>query len=84
VETQCRYFSSVAFPETIEVGLRVAKIGTSSVRYELGIFRKGEDVAAAQGHFVHVYVDRARNRPVALPDVYRRALQPLHAAENSN
>jgi acyl-CoA thioester hydrolase len=76
VETQCRYFSSVAFPETIEVGLRVAKIGTSSVRYELGIFRKGEDVAAAQGHFVHVYVDRARNRPVALPDVYRRALQP--------
>lgn len=84
VETQCRYFSPVAFPETIEVGLRVAKIGTSSVRYELGIFRKGEDVAAAQGHFVHVYVDRASNRPVALPDVYRRALQPLHAAENSN
>ncbi|MGF6272378.1 acyl-CoA thioester hydrolase [Massilia sp. UYP11] len=84
VETQCRYFSPVAFPGTIEVGLRVGKIGTSSVRYELAIFRKSDDVAAAQGHFVHVYVDRASNRPVALPDVYRRALQPLHAAENSN
>lgn len=84
VETQCRYFSPVAFPETIEVGLRVASIGTSSVRYELGIFRKGEASAAAQGHFVHVYVDRASNRPVALPDVYHRALEPLRAAENRN
>jgi acyl-CoA thioester hydrolase len=84
VETQCRYFSSIAFPETIEVGLRVANIGTSSVRYELGVFRKGEDTAAAQGHFVHVYVDRASNRPVALPDVLRTALKRLQVAENSN
>jgi acyl-CoA thioester hydrolase len=77
VETQCRYFSPVAFPDRIEVGVRVASIGTSSVRYELAIFREGQDSAAAQGHFVHVYVDRASNRPVPLPEVYQRALAPL-------
>jgi acyl-CoA thioester hydrolase len=77
VETQCCYFSPVAFPDLIEVGVRVASIGTSSVRYELGIFREGQDSAAAQGHFVHVYVDRASNRPVPLPEVYLRALAPL-------
>lgn len=77
VETQCRYFSSVAFPDTVHVGVRVAHIGNSSVRYELGIFRNDEDVASAQGHFVHVYVDRASNRPVPLPEPYRRALAPL-------
>lgn len=80
VETQCRYFSPVAFPDAIEVGVRVASIGTSSVRYELGIFRAGQDSASAQGHFIHVYVDRASNRPVALPEAYQRALAPLRAA----
>jgi acyl-CoA thioester hydrolase len=79
VENQCRYFSPVAFPDLIEVGVRVASIGTSSVRYELGIFRAGEDSASAQGHFIHVYVDRASNRPVPLPEVYQRALAPLRA-----
>jgi acyl-CoA thioester hydrolase len=77
VETQCRYFSPIAFPDLIEVGVRVASIGTSSVRYELGIFRERQDSACAQGHFVHVYVDRASNRPVPLPEAYQRALAPL-------
>ncbi|RJG01420.1 acyl-CoA thioesterase [Noviherbaspirillum sedimenti] len=77
VETQCRYFSSTAFPDTIHVGVRVAHLGNSSVRYELGIFRNDDDVAAAQGHFVHVYVDRASNRPTALPQALRNALEPL-------
>jgi acyl-CoA thioester hydrolase len=77
VETQCRYFRSVAFPDTIHVGVRVAHIGSSSVRYELSIFRNDENEAAAQGHFVHVYVDRASNRPVPLPPVYRQAIEAL-------
>lgn len=79
VETQCRYFKPVVFPDTIHVGVRVASTGTSSVRYELGIFCNDDDVAAAQGHFVHVYVDRKTSRPVPLPEVYRRALERIAA-----
>ncbi len=67
VETQCRYFSSIAFPDTIHVGLRLSHLGTSSIRYEAAVFRNDDDVASAQGHFVHVYVDRATNRPVPMP-----------------
>ena len=59
VETQCRYFAPIAFPDRITCGLRCARIGTSSVRYELAIFRNDADVACAEGHFVHVYVERA-------------------------
>jgi acyl-CoA thioester hydrolase len=78
VETQCNYFSPLAFPDLIEAGLRVARIGASSVRYEVGLFRQGEPRAAAQGHFVHVYVDRATRRPVsALPEPLQAALVPL-------
>src|SRR5277367_5784491 len=78
VETQCRYFSSIAFPDRVEAGLRVAHLGRSSVRYEIGLFRNDDALAAAQGHFVHVYVDRATNKPVAaLPDPLRAALTPL-------
>jgi len=77
IETRCNYFASVAFPEQIEVGVRVAHLGRSSVRYELGIFKAGEDTAAAQGHFVHVYVDRQSRRPVTLPDALRSALAAL-------
>ena len=77
IETQCNYFASVAFPDLIEVGVRVAHLGRSSVRYELGIFKAGEESAAARGHFVHVYVDRASRRPVALPAALRAALMPL-------
>lgn len=77
VETQCRYFKSAAFPDTIDAGVRVTHIGSSSVRYEIGLFRNDEDDAAAEGHFVHVYVDRASNRPVRVPDPLRELLAPL-------
>jgi len=77
VETKCSYFSAVAFPDRVRAGLRVAHLGTSSVRYEIGIFRNDEQTAAAQGYFVHVYVDRASNRPAPLPDALKQALQRL-------
>ena len=78
VETRCRFFAPPAFPDRIDAGVRVARIGTSSVRYEVGIFRDGDETAAAQGYFVHVYVDRASNRPVpTLPQALREVLQPL-------
>jgi len=65
VETHCNYFEPLTFPQTVDVGLRVAHRGTSSVRYELGIFGAG-DSAAAQGHFIHVYVDALTRKPVPL------------------
>jgi acyl-CoA thioester hydrolase len=77
VETQCNYFKPVAFPDKLRAGLSVTRLGTSSVRYEVGIFRNGDDTAAAQGHFVHVYVDRATNKPVPLPAALRLALAQL-------
>ncbi|CAG9172748.1 hypothetical protein LMG23992_02316 [Cupriavidus laharis] len=77
IETQCNYFSSLSFPDTVMAGLRVARLGTSSVRYEVGLFSGDSEIAAAQGHFIHVYVDRVTRRPVALPEPLRRALQPL-------
>jgi acyl-CoA thioester hydrolase len=67
VETQCNYFAPLAFPQTVEAGVRVAHAGSSSVRYEIALFAEGADTAAAQGHFVHVYVDRTTQRPVKLP-----------------
>ena len=79
VETRCNYFSPLTFPETVHAGLRVAKLGTSSVRYEVGLFRNDDPLAAAQGHFVHVYVERATNKPAALPAALRAALEPLVA-----
>lgn len=80
VETKCGYFAPVAFPDRVRAGLRVAHLGRSSVRYEIGIFRNDESTASAQGHFVHVYVDRASNRPVALPEKFRTALAKLMRA----
>ena len=79
VETRCSYFSELAFPQPVEAGLRVARIGSSSVRYEIGIFAAQADVAAAQGHFIHVYVDRASRRPASLPAPLRAALERVHA-----
>lgn len=76
-EVQCRYHASVAFPDLITVGLRVARLGTSSVRYELAIFRNEEDAAAAEGHFVHVFVQRGAQRPVPIPTVTRERLEKL-------
>ena len=77
VETHCNYFAPLAFPQPIEAGLRVARLGASSVRYEIGLFAAGEPLAAACGHFVHVYVDRATRRPAALPPLLIHTLQGL-------
>jgi acyl-CoA thioester hydrolase len=76
-ETMCRFRSSLSFPEIVDAGLRVSRIGGSSVRYEVAIFRAGEDAPAASGHFVHVYVDRATRRPVPVPPRIRAALLRL-------
>lgn len=77
VETQCNYFAPLAFPQTIEAGIRVARLGGSSVRYEVGLFAQGSELCAARGHFVHVYVDRETRRPVALPANLRNVLETL-------
>ncbi|MFT3821712.1 MAG: thioesterase family protein [Rubrivivax sp.] len=77
VETRCNYFAPLAFPQPVEAGLRVAHVGGSSVRYEVGLFGQGQPLTAAAGHFVHVYVDRATRRPVPLPPALLAALQPL-------
>lgn len=77
VETGCRYFAPVAFPDTLEAGIAVAHVGTSSVRYEVGIFVAGAPLAAAAGHFIHVYVDRMDRRPRPLPPDFRTAVEAL-------
>ncbi len=77
VETGCQYFAPITFPDIVTAGLRVAKLGNSSVRYEIGIFRNDEHAASAQGHFMHVYVDRATRRPARLPATLRSALERI-------
>ena len=77
VETGCSYFSSISFPDVIHVGVRVAKLGNSSVRYELALFRNDEPQPSAAGHFVHVYVDRRTNKSVPVPEPVRALLQTL-------
>ncbi|QJR14704.1 acyl-CoA thioesterase [Usitatibacter palustris] len=82
VETGCQYFAPLSYPELVTGGLRVAQVGRSSVRYEIALFGKG-DSAAAQGHFVHVYVDRVTRKPVSLPEAMRTALAPLVRTEEA-
>ena len=77
VESQCRYVRPLAFPESVTAGLRVGRLGNSSVRYEIGLFAGQEEDAAAFGHFVHVYVDRQTRRPVPLPADMRAFLEGL-------
>jgi acyl-CoA thioester hydrolase len=77
IETHCNYFAPLAFPRNVDAGIRVAHIGKSSVRYEIGLFDEGQPMSAASGHFVHVYVDRATRRPVPLPDAFVTVLQGL-------
>ena len=74
VETGSRFHGSFAFPEKIEAGLAVAHLGNSSVRYEIGLFRPGEDASRVEGHFVHVFVDRVSNKPAPMPENIRAAL----------
>ena len=77
VETGCRYARPLAYPEPVEVGLAVERIGKTSVRYCLGVFAKNEPEAAAEGFFVHVYVDRSSRRPAELPSAWRSALEEI-------
>ena len=77
VETGCRYFEPMAFPNAVDAGLRVANLGKSSVRYEIGLFKEGAAKASAEGHFVHVYVERATRRPADIPQDVRTFLAAL-------
>jgi acyl-CoA thioester hydrolase len=77
VESQCTFKASLAFPDSVDAGLRVAKLGNSSVTYEIGLFRSGDDTLAAVGRFVHVFVDRENRRPIPLPDELRTALEGI-------
>jgi acyl-CoA thioester hydrolase len=77
VEVACRYHVSISWPDRVHVGLRVTRIGTSSVRYEIGIFRNDDDSASAEGHFVHVFVERESQRPVPVPGASREILQGI-------
>jgi len=78
-EVACRYHASLAFPDMVHVGIRVASIGRSSVRYEIGVFRNDEDAASAEGHFVHVFVERGAQKPVRIPDEARAKLERIAA-----
>ncbi|MGB7335237.1 MAG: thioesterase family protein [Salaquimonas sp.] len=75
VETACSYFSELKFPDKIVAGIRIGNLGTSSVRYEIALFANDEEIAAAQGHFVHVYVNRETRKPEPLPKLWRLALE---------
>ena len=77
VESMCRYFEPLAFPETIDAGLRIGRVGGTSVTYEVGLFRRSGERAAAQGHFVHVFVDRTTRRPLPIPDKLRVSFRAL-------
>lgn len=83
VSTSCQYFSPIAFPDRVRAGLRVARLGTSSVTYEIGIFRNDEDLASAQGEFVHVLVERASNKPTPFPAAMRARLEALRRPEST-
>ncbi len=77
VETSCRFHRSLSFPDTVDAGLRVVRLGRTSVTYEIGLFARGADAPAATGRFVHVWVDRATERPAEVPAAIRAALAPL-------
>ncbi len=79
VETLCRYHQPITYPETVEAGLRVGRLGTSSVRHEIGLFRQGDATVAATGYFIHVFVDRETRRPAEIPPGIRAALERLVA-----
>lgn len=84
VETHCQFASSVAYPDKLEAGLRIGKLGNSSVRYEIGIFKEGAEDVSAWGYFVHVFVDRKTNKPVPIPAKIRSALEKILAPAQSS
>ncbi len=79
VESMCQFRSALAFPDKIEGGLRTTRIGNSSVRYEIGLFKEGENEASAVAYFVHVFVDRESRKPVPIPNELRAALEAIYA-----
>jgi acyl-CoA thioester hydrolase len=84
VDSGCAYFSSISFPDTIHAGIRVAKLGNSSVRYEIALYRNDDPLPCAAGHFVHVYVERSSNRSVPIPGNVRHVLMTILSAESTN
>jgi acyl-CoA thioester hydrolase len=80
VDSGCSYFSPIAFPDMVQAGIRVAKLGNSSARYEIALYRNDDPLPCAAGHFVHVYVERASNRTVTIPGQVRRVLETLIVA----
>ena len=80
VESNCSFFSSLVFPDTIEVGVTVEELGRSSVRYLLAVFKAGAETAAAQGRYTHVYVERASQKPIPIPEGHRRLMESLKVA----
>lgn len=84
VDSGCAYFSSISFPDTIHAGIRVAKLGNSSVRYEIALYRNGDALPCAAGHFVHVYVERSSNRSAPIPAPVRNVLATITAAVPEN
>ena len=77
VQSGCNYFSSFQYPEDIDAGIRVTKIGTSSVRYEVGLFHEKDEISSADGFFVHVYVDRVKNTPIPLNYDFKKTLDTI-------
>lgn len=77
VESHCEYHAALSFPDVIECGLRIGKLGNSSIRYEIGVFGADQPEVAAEGYFVHVFVDRDSRRPCAIPALIKSALTPL-------
>jgi acyl-CoA thioester hydrolase len=77
VETMCSFKKPISFPDQIDLGLRIGKLGKTSVRYEIGVFREDENEASASGYFIHVFVDRISNQPVTIPDSYRTNLERI-------
>lgn len=77
VETSCKFFDSIEYPDIVHAGLRVTRLGNSSVTYDIGLFKNDEAIASAQGHFVHVYVNAQSRRPVPIADTMRAALSEI-------
>ena len=77
VDSNCSFFSSLAFPDSIEVGVTVEELGRSSVRYLLAVFKAGAETAAAQGRYTHVYVERPSQKPIPIPEGHRRLMESL-------
>ncbi|MES2017861.1 MAG: thioesterase family protein [Pseudomonadota bacterium] len=84
VDSGCAYFNSISFPDTIHAGIRVAKLGNSSVRYEIALYRNDDPLPCAAGHFVHVYVERISKRAVPIPASVRDVLDTIHSATLNN